>query len=228
MVLTTIELKELIEKYAPNGDLSTLANDDGEANKATITPLLNDLVFNNDPSSFEIGGVKGGSGGYMETVFKYAAKHLYGVTVEEISFKKGRNEDFKECSLEVEGKKVLTFAICNGFRNIQNIVRKLKQKTCEYDFVEVMACPSGCLNGGGQVKAPNKASAKEFLNSVSEIYHNVKLSDVNSDNFAVGVKQTVYDQWLQCAPNSVKAKQVLHTSYHVREKLNINPLALNW
>ena len=38
-----------------------------------------------------------------------------------------------------------------GFRNIQTLVQKLKRGVCEYDYVEVMACPSGCLNGGGQV-----------------------------------------------------------------------------
>ena len=41
-----------------------------------------------------------------------------------------------------------------GFRNIQTLVQKMKRRACQYDFVEVMACPSGCLNGGGQVCDP--------------------------------------------------------------------------
>ena len=41
-----------------------------------------------------------------------------------------------------------------GFRNIQTLVQKMKRHACDYDFVEIMACPSGCLNGGGQVGAP--------------------------------------------------------------------------
>jgi iron only hydrogenase large subunit-like protein len=51
----------------------------------------------------------------------------------------------KEATLEVDGIVVLRFAIANGFRNIQNLVQKLKNKRCPYDYVEVMACPSGKL-----------------------------------------------------------------------------------
>jgi iron only hydrogenase large subunit-like protein len=43
----------------------------------------------------------------------------------------------------VEGKPVLKFALCYGFRNLQNVVRKIKMGKCEYHFIEVMACPSG-------------------------------------------------------------------------------------
>ena len=47
----------------------------------------------------------------------------------------------------------LRFAYAYGFRNIQNIVQKLKRNKCDYDFVEIMACPSGCVNGGGQIRS---------------------------------------------------------------------------
>ena len=48
-----------------------------------------------------------------------------------------------------------------GFRNIQTLVQKMKRHACDYDFVEVMACPSGCLNGGGQVSTPVHEMALE-------------------------------------------------------------------
>ena len=54
-----------------------------------------------------------------------------------------RNQDFQEVVLEVEDKPVLKFALAYGFRNIQNIVQKVKRGKCSYHFVEVMACPSG-------------------------------------------------------------------------------------
>lgn len=47
------------------------------------------------------------------------------------------------CCKQVDGKMALKFALCYGFRNLQNIVRKVKINKCDYDFVEVMACPSG-------------------------------------------------------------------------------------
>ncbi len=59
--------------------------------------------------------------------------------------------DFRECSLEVGGRCVLRFAAAYGFRNVQGLMRKVKAGRGEYDYVEIMACPSGCLNGGGQL-----------------------------------------------------------------------------
>jgi iron only hydrogenase large subunit-like protein len=55
----------------------------------------------------------------------------------------------KECVLEQNGKVILRFAAAYGFRNIQNIIRNIKRGKCDYDYVEIMACPGGCLNGGG-------------------------------------------------------------------------------
>jgi iron only hydrogenase large subunit-like protein len=43
-------------------------------------------------------------------------------------------------------------AKCYGFRNIQNVVKMIKNNKCEYVYIEIMACPNGCFNGGGQIK----------------------------------------------------------------------------
>jgi len=47
----------------------------------------------------------------------------------------------------------------------------MKRRACEYDYVEVMACPSGCLNGGGQLKAGDKQSQQQLLDQLDAIYH---------------------------------------------------------
>lgn len=83
------------------------------------------------------------AGGYLEHVFTHAAKSLYQVDSPEIKYTVKRNNDLQELTLTVGGEKKLKFALAYGFRNIQNIVPKIKQKRCPYDFVEVMACPSG-------------------------------------------------------------------------------------
>lgn len=59
----------------------------------------------------------------------------------------------KFVSIEKDGKTLVKFAAAYGFRNIQNIITTIKKGRCEYDYVELMACPGGCLNGGGQIKA---------------------------------------------------------------------------
>ena len=80
------------------------------------------------------------------------ARTLYAEEIETLTYKTLKNTDFREVILEKDGKTLLKFAIANGFRNIQNLVQKLKRKRCDYDFVEVLACPSGCVNGGAQLR----------------------------------------------------------------------------
>ena len=62
----------------------------------------------------------------------------------------------QEYTLKKDNEIKFVFAKIYGFKNIQNLVRNLKKKT-PYHYIEIMACPAGCLNGGGQVKS------KEFL-----------------------------------------------------------------
>lgn len=82
--------------------------------------------------------------GYAEYIFARAVKEIYA---EEpvIEIKTTRRRDV----LEIEFKD-LKFCIATGFQNIQNLIREIKNNKCKYSYVEVMACPNGCLNGGGQ------------------------------------------------------------------------------
>jgi iron only hydrogenase large subunit-like protein len=94
-----------------------------------------------------------GSGGYAENVLTYAAEHILNTRLDRIVFEAQKNPDLREVTVKSEtGDTVLKFAIANGFRNIQNLVQKMKRKRCDYDLVEIMACPSGCLNGGAQLR----------------------------------------------------------------------------
>ncbi|XP_025028327.1 nuclear prelamin A recognition factor isoform X2 [Python bivittatus] len=83
------------------------------------------------------------SDGYLEHVFKHAAKELFDTEVKEITYKVLKNKDFQEVTLEKDGETVLRFAAAYGFRNIQNMILKLKKGKCSYHFVEVLACPGG-------------------------------------------------------------------------------------
>ena len=108
-----------------------------------------------------------GSGGYTENIMILSANVLFpqfNLSIENfhnvIQTKNVKNKDFVEFSLvdPESNNTLLRFATVNGFRNIQNVIRHLKQKKCPYDFVEVMACPSGCLNGGSQIKTAESLS----------------------------------------------------------------------
>ena len=131
--------------------------------------------------------------------FRRAALVLFGVAVEgplPFTTPRAKNPDLREVTLEVGGKTVLRFAAAYGFRNIQNVVRKCKAGARGgdggdgYDFVEIMACPSGCLNGGGQLPPPpafepgfrlseraplpttlGGTTAKALVDELEELYH---------------------------------------------------------
>lgn len=70
---------------------------------------------------------------------------LSGVLIQIFAFY-NRNKDFQEVVLEKDGEVLLRFAAAYGFRNIQNLVQKLKRGKSPYHFIEVMACPSGESN----------------------------------------------------------------------------------
>ncbi|KAK9091887.1 hypothetical protein Syun_026798 [Stephania yunnanensis] len=183
-----------------------------------------DKTLTNVDAEGHLYGVSGSSGGYAETVFRYAARTLFGTQVEgPLNFKVIRNSDLREVVLEVEGKKVLKFALCYGFRNLQNIVRKIKTRNCDYHFIEVMACPSGCLNGGGQIKPKEGQSAKDLIQLLETVY----MEEVSvADPFANPLVKQLYDEWLE-HPGSKKAKKHIHTEYHPMVKSVTSELH-NW
>ncbi|CAM8929858.1 unnamed protein product [Rhodiola kirilowii] len=156
-VLTTGEVLDLIQ--AKCVDFRTMEE----------SPL--DRLFTNVNDEGQLFGVNGSSGGYAETIFRYAAKEIFGKEiVGPLEFKTIKNSDFREVTLEVEGETLLKFALCYGFRNLQNVVRKIKLGQSDYHYLEVMACPSGCLNGGGQIKPKRSQSGKELLQSLEAVY----------------------------------------------------------
>ncbi|KAI1233638.1 hypothetical protein IHE44_0004076 [Lamprotornis superbus] len=163
----------------------------------------------------------GGSGGYLEHIFKHSARELFGIHVDSIHYKPLKNKDFQEVTLERDGEVLLHFALAYGFRNIQNLVQKLKRGKCPYHYVEVMACPSGCLNGGGQIKLEGESS-KEELQQVERLYESLR-AEIPEENQAV---RELYQHWLG-GWGSEGALAVLHTQYHAVERAN-SALNIKW
>ena len=104
-----------------------------------------------------------GAGGYMEFVLRFSAKTIYNIHIDgdmvcqtdsgcELLIETQRNADYRDYILQRKdgGEVLLRFAQVYGFRNVQTLVRKLRAGRVKYDYVEVMACPGACLNGGGQ------------------------------------------------------------------------------
>lgn len=207
-VITSIEIEQML-----TGENVNLIDENA---------MQMDWPWNADAPSHSIYGYEhSGSGGYAEHIFKYAAKELFNETIDTVEFKSLRNPDFKEVMLERDGQCVLSFAIANGFRNIQNLVQKLKRGKSTYHFVEVMACPSGCLNGGAQIRPGSGDSVRDMTSQLMEFYE--KLPQSNVENIHI---DQIYNQFLDGA-DSDKAGTLLHTTYHAVEKMN-TALNIKW
>ncbi|KAK7790273.1 hypothetical protein R5R35_012639 [Gryllus longicercus] len=175
------------------------------------------------PLDKEIWGHRGSpSGGYADHVFLHAAKELIGQDLSDVHYRTLRNPDFKEVILEKDGNVVLRFAIANGFRNIQNLVQKIKRKKCDYHFVEVMACPSGCINGGAQLRPENASAPKELIAKLETMYADLPALSPAENTM---VKE-LYNHWLG-GSTSDKKTAMLHTDYHAVEKMN-TALNIKW
>uniref|UniRef100_G1N1M8 Iron hydrogenase small subunit domain-containing protein n=1 Tax=Meleagris gallopavo TaxID=9103 RepID=G1N1M8_MELGA len=197
-VITTGEVLKLLEQE--------------KVSLSDVAPAPLDTMFNSATEEELTGHSGGGSGGYLEHIYKYAAKELFGIEVDTIQYKPLKNKDFQEVTLEKDGAVLLHFALAYGFRNIQNLVQKLKRGKSPYHYVEVMACPSGCLNGGGQIKVEGEPS-KDWLQQVEKLYESLK-TEIPEENRTV---TALYEQWLG-GTESEKAGKALHTEYHAVEK----------
>ncbi|KAJ9595515.1 hypothetical protein L9F63_013280 [Diploptera punctata] len=198
-VITAIELEQLLQSEGKSLESMDCVPLDFPWSKMDATPQsLNDLIF------------------------LHAAHELFGITQSELQYKSLRNPDFREVTLEKDGKVLLKFAIANGFRNIQNLVQKMKRGKSVYHYVEVMACPSGCLNGGAQVRPQDGSSPRELMGKLEAMYSNLH-KQVPEENQIV---QQLYDSWLGGA-YSDKSSSLLHTKYHAVEKIT-TALNIKW
>ncbi|KAJ3333097.1 hypothetical protein HDU76_011465 [Blyttiomyces sp. JEL0837] len=232
------------------------------------------------PDNFIVYGSEGSSsGGYLSFIFRYAARELFGIQLSpedltgckydthEVEIRPGRNVDYHEIVLKLQsGVEVLRFAAAYGFRNIQNLVRKVQTPngavvggpirtprgrranaanasgSGDIHFVEVMACPSGCINGGGQVKADvvegdaaggaHAPASKAFVMEAENVYKSVA-KDVDNVSRYQGPEENqtmieLYSSWLG-GPDTQKAWDMLHTRYHAIKPLeSVNGLAVKW
>ncbi|KOO35891.1 cytosolic fe-s cluster assembly factor narfl [Chrysochromulina tobinii] len=173
----------------------------------------------------------GASGGHADYVFRAAAFELFGIRVPEdtpLPWVQGRNADLLELSLKLEGKPVLHFCRAYGFRNIQNLVRRLKNGKCTYHFVELMACPGGCANGGGQPKPPPADVAARTAN-VEARYIEASSARRRQPLDDPSVAALYADgSFLQGGPLGPNAQRALHTSFKAVVTDEASSLTMQW
>jgi NADP-reducing hydrogenase subunit HndD len=164
----------------------------------------------------------GTTGGVMEAALRTAAEKITGKPLAALEFKEVRAvEGLKEAAIEV-GDHTLNVAVANGLRNAKTVLEKVRSKEKQYHLIEIMACPGGCIGGGGQPyppegyyvldKAINRARA-EALYRIDE----KKAIRKSHENQAV---IDLYKDYLG-APGSPRAHELLHTTYAPRHPKGI-------
>lgn len=156
----------------------------------------------------------GTSGGVMEAALRTAYFKLTGENPKSPIFEELRGtEGVRSFVVNINGKEIKT-AIVNGIGNVQELLDKLKQGELEYDFIEVMACPGGCINGGGQPIHQNENRVKERVKALYKIDEKAKMRYSHENTSII----KIYDEYFE-RPNSHKAHEILHTTYVDRKKL---------
>ena len=163
------------------------------------------------------GHIFGASGGVMEAALRTAAEVLTGKELEKPEFMEVRGTDkgIKEAVYTLAGKTIRVAAV-SGLANAKEVLTKIKNGEAQYDFIEIMACPGGCINGGGQPTQP--ASVRNFVDlktlRASALYSQDERMTLRKSHMNQEV-QTLYKEFLG-EPGSHKAHEILHTSYVAR------------
>ena len=163
------------------------------------------------------GLIFGASGGVMEAALRYAYEDIMGKKLENINFTAVRGMDEVKCAevpLTINGAEVVVkVAVVYGLAKAREVVEAIKAGKMDVHFVEVMACPGGCISGAGQPIGANRAKreARQAGTYSSDAAAAVQKSQ---DNVPLA---ECYQKNLGGAPNSHEAHTLLHTIYNKRE-----------
>lgn len=163
------------------------------------------------------GVIFGATGGVMEAALRTVAEVLSGESVSEDSYSIVRGTDgIKRAEVEIAGKKIKA-AVAHGLGNARKLLDAIKAGEETYDFIEIMACPGGCVTGGGQPIVPAKVHMDIDLKAerAKALYTEDKSLPIRKSHENPVIKK-LYDEYFE-KPGSHKAHKLLHTHYVKRD-----------
>jgi len=163
------------------------------------------------------GAIFGASGGVTEAALRTVAEVITGNPLENVEINDVRGENgIKEYTVDLPDL-LLKGVVVNGTANARKILDKIKTGEAEYHFIEIMACPGGCVTGGGQpiVDAATKACVNVYEKRAKAIYNEDKDLPVRRSHENPVIKK-LYAEYLG-EPNGHKAHHLLHTTFTKRE-----------
>ena len=163
----------------------------------------------------------GTTGGVMEAALRTAVETLTGEELQSLDFTDVRGlAGIKEASYNVAGMDVKV-AVASGLGNARELLNKVKSGEANYHFIEIMGCPGGCINGGGQPQQPGYVRNTVDIRALRAkvLYDSDKDNPIRKSHENPAIKE-LYDTYLG-KPGSEKAHHLLHTTY-VKRSINGN------
>ena len=157
----------------------------------------------------------GATGGVMEAALRTAYELVTGKTLENLDFVAVRGlEGIKEAAIPIEGIGDVKVAVASGLGNARKLMERIIHGDADYHFIEIMACPGGCIGGGGQ-PIPVNYEIKKLR--AQALYSEDKSLKYRKSHENPSIKK-IYDEFL-IEPLGEKSHHLLHTKYTPRSKL---------
>ncbi len=180
---------------------------------------LEDSDFDN-PLGSGASVVFGASGGVMESALRTLVDIVDKKELVTLEFNEVRGmQGIKEATYTLNGKEIRV-AVASGLTNAKKLLKKIENKEAIYHFIEIMACPGGCINGGGQPIV--KASVRNYIDIKKERLKSLYEEDKKLPNRLAHKNPDItklYDEFLE-KPGSEIAHHLLHTTYSKKDKYN--------
>lgn len=159
------------------------------------------------------GAIFGATGGVMEAALRTAAEVILGTTLEKVDFEDVRGVEGVKFAQYKLGDMTVRVAVASGTANAAKLLRGIQSGEYQADFIEIMACPGGCVNGGGQPIQPASVRNSIDLRAVrAKILYDADKNLPYRKSHENPIVKLVYDEFLG-EPNSHKAHELLHTHY---------------
>jgi NADP-reducing hydrogenase subunit HndD len=159
----------------------------------------------------------GATGGVMEAALRTVVEILEGKSIDNIEYDAVRGvEGIKEAVVEAGGLKIRA-AVAHGTGNARKLLERVKKGDVQYHFIEIMACPGGCVTGGGQPIQPSQVRSWIDLRKerAKAIYEEDRSLPVRKSHENPRV-QKLYEEYFE-HPGSHRAHELLHTHYQKRD-----------
>ena len=163
----------------------------------------------------------GTTGGVMEAALRTAYETVTGKELAKVNFEDVRGKKgIKKATVNLDGTE-LKVVVAHGLSNAKKVLDEIKEGKADYQFVEIMACPGGCVMGGGQPIKSSKTRSEVDVRKLraDALYTIDEKSTIRKSHENPAIKK-LYKEFLE-KPGSHKSHELLHTTYQKREKYNI-------